>query len=430
MKFVAFDSDPLIVAGQMKRLAGPCRPRGHADRLEPLCRGVPHPPLDDAGNAAAECDRGSSRIRERFQAEVVDLRQALGAECAVEPVGDHRLDHVPRRRHGFAVAAASGRASGEHANCRLAHLRRRVGDRGRSEQEGLDVVSATDVEGLDHAGPMLDAVGGEPFQKRLPRVFAEHRDQFASRLLWLRVDGRVGLEQRNEHREGVLASPGELAGGRRADGGRVAPEFLHSLGQPTWIAAAESCGCADGGHHLGDGRIAGLEQPLEPVERRRVDTVADVGEQFEFSSTGRVDRRHEPAEPLLGRRERLDLGCAKHRVEQILRRTAGRGGEGADDRLLQRIERRVGSGGRHRGHEREEDCVGGRRERSIRCGPRDSWHGERRRGCYGATATPSRRRQTAICSATAAGAVEPKLAIRSTARDAPRAPRNEPFQPA
>jgi len=43
---------------------------------------------------------------------------------------------------------------------------------------------------------------------------------------------------------------------------------------------------------------------------------------------------------------------------------------------------------------------------------------------------PSRRRQFSIWSATCAGAVEPKLAIRSTAREAPNAARSEAFQPA
>ena len=108
------------VAGQVCRIEGPGRLRRQCHAVEAAGGRVPEHFFDGAGRVAGA-------------GQPVGSGQRGGRQRAIEPLGEHGQDHVPRGRHGIDVLAAGGRATTQHGRGRCTDSRRAVFDCGRRE---------------------------------------------------------------------------------------------------------------------------------------------------------------------------------------------------------------------------------------------------------------------------------------------------------
>ena len=281
------------------------------------------------------------------------------------------------------------------------------------EKKLVDIVVVGGVESRDHAGPVGDVGRAKPDDERPPAVGAAVADEPPRDLPRPFPRGVGRLQEIDERRQRVDSRAAEPIGGRGAGLEGVAAQILDRLGEFLRITAPQGRCIADRLHdrrHLGH---AGTERSLEPKERPLIGFVAEIGQQ-RCPAVARIrDCLHELVEIPERRRERLDVVGLHRGVEQLPRRGLRRPGERVDDGLRQRIE--------------PFGCDGWGRGFGGPDGRRQPDHQD------DAEKTPryaKRRCHTASWSATRAGAVEPKLTIRSTAREAPSAPRNVTSQPA
>ena len=170
------------------------------------------------------------------------------------------------------------------------------------------------------------------------------------------------------------------------------------------------------------------EDAIKPPQAGRIGGVAQIGEQVEAIIARLLQQFSESGKIATSDVKSVNIGGPDRGIEQFRHRVPRRKGERIDHGLRQRIGQRpqaVGGPAGPHGNGDESDS-----QQPARAHPENTRHFHRSPPRQAWAAAPSRRCHAAIWSATRAGAVEPKLTIRSTALDAPSALRRAVFQPA